>query len=482
MNNLRQKSLSGFSWSFLRLFTVQMTGFIVQLILARVLLPEVFGLIAMLQLFISLGQTLMDSGMTSSLIRTKDADQSDFSTVFYLNLLISIIVYALIFTFSKAIGDFYHQPALELIVKVYGLSVIIQGLIAVQLAKITKEMNFKLQMKLEIPSVLISCSVGVWMAYNGYGVWSLVWMYLLKSILFTVQVWFFAKWTPSLVFDVSKLKKHFNFGYKLTLSSIINTVYDNIYTIIIGRYFSILQLGFYDRANTLRLVPIQTLSTALGNVTYPLFSSIQDDDERLRKTYKKVMQQVIFVVAPLMLLAALIAEPLFRLILTDKWLPSVPYFQILCAASILYPLHAYNLNILNVKGRSDLFLKLEIVKKALITISVFIVIPFGILGLIYMQLVLNVLMFFINTFYSGMLIKYNTLNQIKDILPAISSAIFALLVMIAVNVYILKGFNLLDINQIAINSFLYLVIYLALASIFKFPALGEIKQIIFKRL
>lgn len=482
MNSLRQKSLSGFSWSFVRLFTVQVTGFIVQLILARVLLPEVFGLIAMLQLFIALGQTLMDGGMTSSLIRTKDVDQRDYSTVFFLNLSVSILVYILLFSFSNLIGNFYHQPALSLIVRIYGLSIIIQALVAVQLAIITKEMNFRLQLLLEIPSVLISCLLGIWMAYNGYGVWSLVWMYLLKSTLFTIQVWLFSNWKPSLVFDLGRLKKHFNFGYKLTLSSIINTIYDNIYTIIIGRNFSVSLLGFYDRANTLRLVPIQTLSTALGNVTYPLFSSIQDDDERLKNTYKKVMQQVIFIVAPLMFLAALIAKPLFNVLLTDKWLPSVQYFQLLCIASVLYPLHAYNLNILNVKGRSDLFLKLEIIKKIIVTISIFFIIPYGVIGLIYMQLILNAGMLYINSFYSGVLIKYNTLSQIRDIFPAIFSSIVTAILLLTLNTYILDEVILNDIYFIIVDSILYFLIYIGIASLFKFPAWAEIKQITLKRI
>lgn len=480
MNNLKQKSLSGISWTLLRLFTVQLSGFIVQLILARILLPEIFGLIAMMQLFISLGQTLLDSGMTSSLIRSKDVDDNDYSTVFYLNIIFSVLVYLVIFSISGLISKFYHQEVLSSILKIYSISIIIQGLIAVQLARITKEMKFKLQLQLEVPSIIISSILGIWMAYNDYGVWSIVNMYLIKNSLFAIQVWYFSKWLPRLTFDLIKLKKHFNFGYKLTLSSIINTIYDNIYTIIIGRNFSALQLGFYDRANTLRLVPIQTISTALNNVTYPMFSSIQNNDVELRNTYKKVMQLVIFVVAPLMFLAILNAEYLFRVLLTDKWLPSVYYFKILCAASILYPIHAYNLNILNVKGRSDLFLRLELIKKIIITICLFMILPFGILGLIYMQLVLNILMFLINTFYSGKLIKYNSWQQAKDILPYIIISIVGYLITLTFNnLFFLKVLSN-DLLLITFNTLLFSFVYASISFILKLSAITDVIKLIFR--
>lgn len=480
-NELKKKTLSGFGWTIGRLFSVQLSTFLVQLVLARILLPEAFGLIAMLQVFISVSQSLLDGGMTSSLIRSPSTNQVDLSTVFFTNLTIGIALYVCLYFLAGPVAEFYNQPSLVAILRVYGTSVIIQALAAVQLAKLTKEMNFKLQTILEIPAVVISCILGVWMAFNGYGVWSLVWMALGKSMVFTLQVWLFAKWTPSLIFDWVKFKYHFNFGYKLTLSSILNTIYDNLYNIIIGKFFSVAQLGYYDRASSLRMLPVQTISSALNKVTYPVFSSIQDDNAKLKRTYRALMQQVVFWVAPLMTVAAVIAEPLFVIVLTDKWLPAVPYFRILCFAAILYPLHAYNLNILNVKGRSDLFLRLEIIKKILITACITLTIPFGIYGLLYAQLLTTVLGFFINSYYSGRLIAYSALHQIKDIAPTLIIAGLCGLISVIFNNVIVSHYFSSNIANIFLNIAMYGILYLFLSILLRIPAISDFKRLILKK-
>lgn len=478
--SLRKKTISGIVWTFGQQISVQAINLIVQIVLARILLPEDFGVIAILSVFMAVGITLTDSGLSSSLIRTKDADQGDYSTVFFINLIGSVLIYLIIFLFAPLIASFFSLPILTPVVRVYCLGFIIRAFSQVQQTRLTKKMNFKLQMTIQIPSVLIAGLIGVYLAYNDFGVWSLVLMNLIQNVLVTIQLWLRTKWKPSLIINKGKLISHLNFGYKLTLSGLLNTVFNNIYNVIIGRYFSASELGFYNRADTLRMFPVQNLSSALNKVTYPMFASINNDDEKMKKVYKSVMVQVVFWLTPMLVILILVAEPLFRFVLTDKWLPAVPYFQILCISSVLYPLHAYNLNILNVKGRSDLFLKLEIIKKAIIIIGIAIAIPFGIYGLLYFQVIGGVIAYFINSFYSGKMIGYSMVSQLWDILP-----IFIIACIIGVGGYnallFTEGKGLHDLLVISILSFIYMGAYLLLAYLFKLSALKDFKKIILRK-
>lgn len=413
MTSLKKQAISGVIWTFAQQFSVQIINFVVQIILARLLMPEMFGLIAMLSVFIAIGQTLMDSGMTSSLIRSKDPDQIDYSTVFMTNMLMSTAVYLLTFLAAPYIAIFYTQPVLKDILRIYALTFVIRSFVAVHVAKLTKEMNFKTQMKLQVPSTIVGAIVGVVMAYKGFGVWSLVWLNLTQTIVFTVQNWIFIPWRPSLVFNKEKFKYHFNFGYKLTLSGLVDTVYNDIYRVVIGRFFSPASVGFFNQAETLRLFPVAQLSAVLGKVTYPLFSNI-NDDVALKNAYRKTMKLALFIVIPTMFVLMVIAKELFVFILGEKWLPAVLYFQILSLASIVRPIGIYNLNILKVKGRSDLLLKLEIVKKIIGVVLIAIALPFGIIALVISHVVFSYVSTVINMIYSGRLIDFKIWEQIKD--------------------------------------------------------------------
>lgn len=411
--SLKKQAISGVKWNFAQQFSVQIINFGVQVILARLLMPEMFGLVAMVVIFISIGQTLMDGGMTSSLIRTKNPDQLDYSTVFVTNIIVSFIIYGVVYSFAPYIAEFYNQDILKDIVRLFALTFVIRALVAVHVAKLTKEMNFKLQMKLQIPATIISGAVGVIMAYKGYGVWSLVWLNLVQAIIFTIQYWLFVDWRPSLIFDKKRFKYHFDFGYKLTISGLIDTIYNDAYRIIIGKFFSPAAVGFFNQAETMRLFPVQQISAVLGKVTYPLFSKI-DNDIHLKNVYRITMKLVLVLTIPIMLSLILIAEEGFRFLFGDKWLPSVPYFQILAIASIVRPISIYNLNILKVKGRSDLFLKVEIIKKIIGIASLLIGLPFGITGLVISLNIFSIISYLINMYYSGSLISYPIFEQLKD--------------------------------------------------------------------
>lgn len=389
----------------------------------------------MLALFIAIGQSLMDSGMTNSLIRTKQPDQLDYSTVFVTNFIVSITVYAVTFLIAPIVAEFYSQPILKDILRVFSLSFVIRSLVAVHVAKLTKEMNFKTQMKLQVPSTIIGAAIGIFMAYFGYGVWSLVWLNLSQVIVFTAQNWFFIKWRPSFVFDKERFKYHFSFGYKLTLSGLLDTIYLNLYSIVIGKYFSVGNVGLFNQAETLRRFPVQQLSAVMEKVTYPLFSNI-NSDEHLKSVYKKTMKLALAVTVPMMLYLILVANEFFSLLFGNKWLPAVPYFQILACASIISPLSKYNLNILKVKGRSDLFLKLEVIKKIVGVITVFAMIPYGLIVLSASYVFVFYFNIIINMIFSGRLINYHMIEQIADVLRVLACGVISFMIIFYVKLYV----------------------------------------------
>lgn len=478
MLDIKKKTISGIGWTFAQQFSVQFINLIVQIVLARILLPEAFGLIAMLQIFASIGQTVSDGGMCTSLIRTKYAGQKDFSTVFFMNIGISLVIYVVIFVTAPLIAEFYQQPQLTLIARVYMLGIIIQAFVAVQTTILNRELNFKVQVIMQIPSLLVGGAAGILLAYLDYGVWSLVWMYLVRSTVWTVQHWIFTNWTPVMVFDVKRFKNHFNFGYKITLSAILNTIFENSYNLIIGKWFSTVQLGYYNRAYTFRQLPVENISYAINKVTFPMFASIQNDDRRLKDIYRKLMQQIVFWTCPLLILCCVVAEPVFIIVLTEKWLPAVPYFQILCVAGILYPLQAYNLNILQVKGRSDLFLKLEIIKKIFIVAGLLVSVQFGIYGLLYFQIVSSIVSFFINTSHSGRLLNYSSWSQLKDIFPSIIFAIFSGICVAIANYFFLQRYLKSDILLVISDTLLFIFIYVSIAILTKMKALIDFKELL----
>jgi len=478
--SLRNTAVSGVIWTFSQQFGVQVIGFLVSIVMARLLLPEEFGLIGMITVFMALGQSLMDSGLTQSLIRTEYPDQKDYSTVFFFNLGGSILIYVLLFFIAPFIAAFYQQEILTNIIRVYCLSFIITAFSAVQLTRLTKEMNFKLQMIIAIPSLIISGMIGIALAHKGFGVWSLVWMQLLQNLLNTLQLWWRTRWVPSFVFSKEKFRHHLSFGYKLTISGIIDTIFQNVYQIIIGKFFIASQVGFYTRANSLRQLPVMNLSTALNKVTYPLFASIQHEDARLKSAYKEIMQMAIFLIAPLLIILAVLAEPVFRFLFTEKWLPAVPYFQVLCLAGILYPVHSYNLNVLKVKGRSDLFLRLEIIKKIVIILTITVTIQFGIIGLIWGQLATSILAFFINTFYTGKFLKYSSWEQTKDIFPIILLAFVVGAVVMLMDDW-LKSKLVMDLLRVFAGGVVGGLMYTGIAFILKMDSFKSLKRIILKR-
>lgn len=473
--SLKKQAIAGIKWTFVQQFSVQIINFAVQIILARLLMPEMFGLVAMVVVFISIGQALMDGGMTSSLIRTKNPDQLDYSTVFITNIIMSLGVYGVIFIAAPYIALFYNQEILTNIIRILSLTFVIRALVAVHMAKLTKEMNFKLQMKLQIPSTIMAGIVGISMAYQGYGVWSLVWLNLIQAISFTVQTLMFMKWRPSLIFNFERFKYHFNFGYKLTLASLVDVIFNDAYRIVIGKFYSPAAVGFFHQAETLRLFPVQQISTVVSKVTYPLFAKMNDDDA-LKFAYKITMKLVLVLIVPLMLGLILMAEEGFRFLFGEKWLPAVPYFQILALASIVRPLSVYNLNILKVKGRSDIFLRIEILKKIIGVVLLIVGLNFQVIGLVISLTVFSYISFIINMYFSGSLISYSIKEQLKDtlFLYILGGLVFLLLYFIKYNLNYISHF---DFIGIFLYIFLFFFLYYLILSFVDKELLGVIKNI-----
>jgi len=476
--NLKKQAINGVIWTFAQQFSVQIINFVVQVILARLLMPEDFGLIAMLMVFMSIGLVLMDGGMTHSLIRMKNPDQLDYSTVFVTNLMVSIVAYSLVFAGAPFIAGFYAQELLKDVLRVFALTFIIQSFAAVHVAKFTKEMDFKIQMKLQIPSTIIAAIVGVGMAYAGYGIWSLVWLNLTQKTFFSLQNWLFVQWKPSFAFDKQKFSYHFSFGYKLTLSSLLEAVYNDAHRIVIGKFFSPAQVGYFNQAETMRLFPVQQIDTVVGKVTYPMFADIHEN-AKLRLACKTVGNMILFVAIPVMLLLILIAEEGFLFLFGEKWLPAVPYFQILAIASMIRPISNYNLNILKVKGRTDLFLKAEVLKKTMGGVAIALGLPFGVMGLATSLTMVSFAFTAINMVYCGKLIAYSPWDQARDFSKLFMIGIVTFCVSYLIYAYILKGISegLLTMGSVSVC---FVAIYLLLVLFFKRDLMDQLKSILKK--
>lgn len=479
--SLKKTVLAGVFWSGLEQFANQIIGFVISIILARLLLPEEFGLIAMFAIFIALGGAMIDSGLTQSLIRTDNPTDEEYSTVFYFNLIGSIVVFGIVAWSAPLLANFYDQPQLTNILRVYSIVFIINAFGAIQRTRLTKIMNFKTQMLVSTPSLIFSGVVGVGLALYGFGVWSIVWSRVTHAFTSSIQFWFWSKWRPLWFFSIKIFKRHFNFGFKLLFSRILDTVFNNLYPIIIGKYFTPAQVGFYSKADDLQMRPVGIISNVVSKITFPLFSEIQNDDLRLKYIYKRIMLSVIYFIAPILIFMAVLAEPMFRFIYTDKWLPAVPYFQILCVTGIMYPIHDYNLQILNVKGRSDLFLRLEIIKKIIISVILLISFQFGIYGLLYGSVVFSLLAFIVNTHYSGKFIDYTALEQLIDVLPVMLLAIISGVIVYIVDFMLAKSeYN--DFIRIIIGGSIGTLIFIMLSLKFRISTLFEIKSIINSRI
>ncbi len=418
MTSLKQKTISGLTWSFIDNFAQKGITFIIGIILARLLLPSEFGLIGMITVFIAISVSFINSGFGDALIRKQDCTDIDFSTVFYFNLVVGVLFYGLMFICAPAISRFFNEPQLISLVQVLGVVLIIDSLTIIQRTILTKRVDFKLQTKISVIASVVSGVVGIVMAYRGFGVWSLVAKQVIERGVNSILLWLWNQWRPLLVFSRHSFTELFSFGYKLLISGLIDTLYRNIYLIIIGKYFSAQELGFYIRANQFKALPAENINGIVGRVSYPVLAQMQDDKAALKRNYQKLIKSIMFITFVLMMGMAAVAEPMVITLIGEPWRPSIIYLQLLCFVGMMYPLHALNLNILKVQGRSDLFLKLEIIKTVLDVPVIIIGIMFGIKAMIVGMIVNTQVAYVLNSYWSGRFIEYPMREQVKDIFPS----------------------------------------------------------------
>ena len=433
-SSTKTKVISGLKWTSIESFITQLLGFIISIFLARRLNPSDYGILGMLSIFMAVSTTFTDSGFGSALIQKKRLTQKDCSTAFFFNTAVAIFFYLVLFFCAPFIAKFYNQPLLCDVTRIYTLTLIISGVNIVQNAQYSRDMNFRTKAKISIISLIFSGCVGLTMAYTGFGVWALVWQGLSSVIVRSALLWIWGSWIPSLEFSTSSFKALFGFGSKILGSSLINTIYNNLSTIIIGKAFQATDLGLYTRANSLATLPGGTILGIVMKVNYPVLARYQDDDEQLLSNYKILLRAPIFLLYPVLFGVAVLAYPLIYTLLGNKWVGCVPMLMILCSGYLWTPLTSINLNLLYVKGRTDLVLKLELIKKPIAFAMLFTAIPFGILGMCIAVALYEFVAFSFNCYYTGKILNYGWLQQLKEIVPILFySIVMSLIVFVAVN-------------------------------------------------
>ena len=398
-DNLKQKTKKGLYWSAASNFANQGMRFVFGLILARLLSPDAYGVIGMLTVFLCVVQVFIDCGFSQALIAKQDRTQTDFSTEFYFNIGVGLIGYCLLFISAPFIADFYNMPLLTSVLRVVGLGVIINSLCVVQSAQFAIRLDFKTPAKLAVITNMFSGVVGIFLAYCGYGVWALVFQQIAGNFLNGILLWILAGWRPTIEFSKDSLKYLWSYGSKILASSLIQQVYDNLYPLVIGKFFSARQLGLYSRAQGFATLPSSNVSGILGSVTFPILSKINNDTPRLMRIYRQMIKTAAFIVFPLMLGLFAISDPLVKVLLNRQWYDCILILQLLCCALLWQPISAINLSILKVIGRTDILLKLEIIKRIAGIVSIVCSVPFGIIGMCIGYIILYLFCFILNTIY-----------------------------------------------------------------------------------
>lgn len=413
--SLKNKAISGFKWSFIDTSARYFLSFFIGIILARLLSPEDYGIIGVTGIFLSLSRVFIDGGFSDALIRKLEPSKEDYSSIFIFNLSLAVFIYILLYILAPPIANYFDESRLILIIRVVGIGLIIGATSSIQIIILKKRLNFKLQAIISFITTLTSGIVSVGLAFSGYGVLSLVLGSITSGLTSGVLLWTLNNWRPQLFFSFKIIKEHFAFGSKIMLGSFVNMIYDNMYYVLIGKMFNPAQLGFYSKADGFQKLPASTIDIIVRQVTYPLLSSIQNEPEKLKITYKTLIQLTSFLVFILLLGLAAVAEPFILTLIGAKWLPSVPFLQLLCFVGIFFPLISINGNILNVKGRSDLSLMIQVLKVLLSIPALILCYYYGIIPMIFGMIGASLFLFIFIIFLTSKMIKYSVKEQLIDI-------------------------------------------------------------------
>ncbi len=460
--NKKTKVLASLIWKLMERLGAQGVSFIVQIILGRLLMPEDFGAIAIVTVFITLSNVFVQSGFNTALIQKKDADDKDFSSVFYLSTFIATMLYVLLFFTSPYIADYYSSPQLTQVLRVLAIILFFGAFNSIQNAYVARNMMFKKLFFSSTGSVIFSGIVGVIAAYLGLGVWALVLQQITYNLSVSVILWFTVKWRPRLLFSLSKVKVLFSFGWKLLASSLLNTLYMDIRTLIIGRIYNSSMLGFYNRGVQFPKLIVTNMDGAIQSVMLPALSDEQDNKKRVKEMVRRAIVTSSFLVFPMMVGLAVVAEPMIKIVLTDKWLPAAPFLQIFCASYALIPIHTANLQAINALGRSDVFLKLEIIKKVIGILILAISINFGIYAMAWGMVLSGAISSFINAYPNKKLLNYSYLEQWKDIIPSLLISL-----LMGLTVYVLNFLSIAEFLKLFVQIVVGVVVYILLAKLFK---------------
>ena len=471
MNN--RKVISGLAWRFAERCGAQGVSFVVSIILARLLVPEDYGLIAIVSIFTTILNVFVDNGLASSLIQKKDADDLDFSSVFYCNVAFCFVLYVLLFASAPFIAQIYNNPQLVPLVRVMGLSLVISGLKNVQQAYISKTMQFKKFFFATLGGTIAAAVLGITLAYLGFGVWALVIQSLLNNMIDTIILWSMVKWRPKFLFSFTRLKILLSYGSKLLFSSLLDTVYTEIRQLIIGVMYSATDLAFYNKGTQFPNLVIKNVNASIDSVLFPVLSNEQDNVSRVKNMTRRAMKMSTYIMAPLMMGMAFIATPLIRLVLTEKWLPCVFFMRIFCITFMFYPIHTANLNAIKALGKSDTFLKLEVEKKVVGILIVLATMWISVEAMAWGMLLGSFFSQIINSHPNKKLLNYGYLEQLSDILPSILLAVF-----MGICVYPIQFIGLPDIVTICIQVLLGCTIYIIGSMILKIESFNYIWNLI----
>lgn len=444
-----KRVFSSLCWRFAETSGAQMIQFIVTLILARILSPEIFGTVTFILIFSQILQVFVDSGFGNALIQKKDADDIDFSSVFYFNVIMCFLMYGIIYVCASYIAVLCNDASLVWVIRFLGLVVVISGFKNILQAYIYRTMQFKLFFFSTLAGTVISAGMGIWMALKGYGIWALAVSKVSNALIDTIVLWIVLKWRPKCCFSMNRLKQLIQYGWKLLISSLVDTLYNNLRQFIIGKRYSEADLAYYDRGNQIPNLIVGNINTSIDSVIFPVLSQSQTDREKLREIMRKAVQTSAYIISPLMLGLAFLSPELVQIVLTEKWMPCVPFLQIFCFTYLLYPLQTANLNVIKAMGRSDIFLKLEIIKKILGLCILAGSMWFGVKAMAYSYLLNSFISLYINCIPSKKLLNYGIREQLKDFLPYV-------LLSVAMGIGI--GF----LNMLPVNIFVILLLQIVL--------------------
>ena len=469
MSSLKDRAFSGAIWSSVERFSTYGLQFVFSILMARLLAPSDYGTIALLNVFFAICQTFIDSGFNLAIIRKQDRTEIDFSTIFIFSMAVAGFSYVLLWFAAPYIADFYNLPELKIITRVVSLNLIVSTLSSMHNAKLSICLDFKSKAKVSVFAVIGSSIIGIYLAYNGFGVWALVAQMIASNSIKTLLLYYYTRWIPALRFSYDSFKELFSFGSKMLVSGIIGNIYNNLYSIIIGKFYTPAALGFYSKAENFATLPSMQISGVILNVTYPALAKIQDDNERLMEAYRKINKLSAFIIFPLMVGLAAVSEPLINTLLGEKWIGVVPLLQILCFSYIWDTFNSCNMNLLQLKGYSEKYLKLEAIKKVLGLIVLVVSLPMGITAMCIGKVILSLIYIPINTFYSGKMFKYGLFRQIHDIAPILlHSLVMGVIVLLSIYLFPQPWSKLLF--GFVVGAFYYI----GGAALFKFPELKEL--------